>query len=193
VGEETSFPSIAATDFFSVEVITRSGLIRYFVLFVIDLKTRRVEIDGILPRPNGEWMDQIARNLTDCDAGFLKEARHPIHDRDPLFTRSFREILKFSGVETVKLPARSPNLSAYAERFVRSIKSECLAQIIPLGERHLRHAVKEYTEHYHVERNHQGLDNRLVEKPHGVISMDSAVERHERLGGVLNYYYRRAA
>ena len=138
-------------------------------------------------------MDQMARNLTDCDEGFLKEARYLIHDRDPLFTRSFREILKFSGVETVKLPARSPNLNAYAERFVRSIKSECLAQIIPLGERHLRHAVKEYTEHYHVERNHQGLDNRLVEKPHGVISMDSAVERHERLGGVLNYYYRRAA
>jgi putative transposase len=125
--------AIAATDFFSVEVITRSGLIRYFVLFVIDLKTRRVEIAGILPRPNCEWMGQVARNLTDCDEGFLKESRCLIHDRDPLFTRSFRETLKSSGVETVKLPARSPNLNAYAERFVRSIKSECLAQIIPLG------------------------------------------------------------
>jgi putative transposase len=110
-----------------------------------------------------------------------------------LFTRSFREALKFSGVETVKLPARSPNLNAYAERFVRSIKSECLSQIIPLGERHLRHAVKEYAEHYHLERNHQGLDNRLIEKPHGLINMGSAVECHERLGGVLNYYERRAA
>ena len=138
-------------------------------------------------------MSQVGRNLTDCDEGFLKEARYLIHDRDPLFTSAFRELLKSSVVETVKLPARSPNLNLYAERFVRSIKSECLAQIIPLGEQHLRHAVKEYTEHYHVERNHQGLDNRLVEKPHGVISMDSAVERHERLGGVLNYYYRRAA
>jgi putative transposase len=169
------------------------GLVRYFVLFVIDLKTRRVEIAGILPRPNGEWMDQIARNLTDSDAGFLKEARHLIHDRDPLFTRSFRETLKSSGVETVKLPARSPNLNAYAERFVRSIKSECLTQIIPLGEQHLRHAVKEYAEHYHVERNHQGLDNRLVEEGNGAVDMNSAIERRERLGAVLNYYERRAA
>ncbi len=193
MGEETSFPSIAATYFFSIEVITRSGLVRYFVLFVIDLKTRRVEIAGILPLPNGEWMKQIARNLTDCDEGFLKGSRHIIHDRDPLFTRSFRAILKSSGIETVKLPVRSPNLNAYAERFVRSIKSECLAQIIPLGERHLRHAVNEYTEHYHVERNHQGLGNRLIEKPHGVVDMDSAVVRHERLGGVLNYYEGRAA
>jgi transposase InsO family protein len=174
-------------------VITRSGLVRYFVLFVIDLKGRRVEIAGILPRPNGEWMSQMARNLTDCDEGFLNEARYLIHDRDRLFMQSFREILKSSGVETVKLPARSPNLNAYAERFVRSIKSECLAQIIPLGERHLRHAVKEYTEHYHVERNHQGLDNRLIEEPPGVVDMNSAVVRHERLGGVLNYYERRAA
>ncbi len=185
--------AIAATDFFSVEVITRSGLVRYFVLFVIDLKTRTVEIAGILPRPDGEWMKQIARNLTDCEEGFLKDACYLIHDRDPLFTTSFRAILKSSGIETVKLPARSPNLNAYAERFVRSIKSECLAQIIPLGERHLRHAVKEYTEHYHVERNHQGLGNRLIEKPQGVVDMNSAVVRHERLGGVLNYYERRAA
>ena len=93
----------------------------------------------------------------------------------------------------MKLPARSPNLNAYAERFVRSIKSECLAQIIPLGERHLRHAVKEYTQHYHIERNHQGLDNQLIEKRDGVIDMNSAVVRHERLGGSLNYYDRRAA
>jgi transposase InsO family protein len=122
-------------------------------------------------------MKQIARNLTDSDVGFLNESRHLIHDRDPLFTTSFREILKSAGVETVKLPARSPNLNAYAKRFVRSIKSECLSQIIPLGEEHLRHAVKEYTEHYHLERNHQGLDNRLIEKPKGVIDMNFAVVR----------------
>jgi transposase InsO family protein len=125
--------AIAATDFFSAEVITRFGLVRYCVLFVIDLKTRRVDIAGILPRPNGEWMGQVARNLTDCDEGFLKDVRYLMHDRDPLFAMSFRKILKSSGVETVKLPARSPNLNAYAERFVRSIKSECLSQIIPLG------------------------------------------------------------
>jgi putative transposase len=125
--------------------------------------------------------------------GFLNGTRHLIHDRDPLFTSSFRDILRSSGVETVKLPARSPNLNAFAERFVRSIKSECLAQIIPLGERHLRHAVKEYTEHYHVERNHQGLEYRMIEEQQGVVDLNSAVARRKRLGGVLNYYERRAA
>jgi transposase InsO family protein len=185
--------AIAATDFFSVEVITRSGLVRYFILFVIDLKTRKVEIAGILPQPNGDWMSQIARNLTDCEDGFLNGSSYLIHDRDPLFTRSFCRVLESSGIKTVKLPVRSPNLNAYAERFVRPIKSECLAEIIPLGERHLRKAVKQYTEHYHLERNHQGLENRLIEELPGVVDMDSAVVRHERLGGVLNYYERRAA
>ncbi len=97
--------------------------------------------------------------------GFLNGARYLIHDRDPLFTDAFRELLKLSGVKTVKLPARSPDLNAYAERFVLSIRSECLDQIIPLGEHPLRKAVKEYTEHYHFERNHQGLNNELIEKP----------------------------
>ena len=180
-------------DFFSVEVITRSGLVRYFVLFVIDLETRRVEIAGILPQADGAWMSQIARNLTDCEDGFLNGSRYLIHDRDPLFTKSFREVLGSSGVTTVKLPARSPDLNAYAERFVQSIKSECLAQIGPLGERHLRHAVREYTEHYHVERNHQGLGNELIDDRRGAAAMNASVERHERLGGMLNYYYRKAA
>ncbi len=137
-------------------------------------------------------MNQIARNLTDCEDGFLNGSRYLIHDRDPLFTKSFREVLKSSGVTTIKLPARSPNLNAYAERFVRSVKSECLAQIIPLGERHLRHAVREYTEHYHVERNHQGIDNKLIDDQRGAVNLNGGVERCERLGGMLNYY-RRAA
>jgi len=138
-------------------------------------------------------MNQIARNLTDAEDGFLNGSRYLIHDRDPLFTKSFRETLGSSGVETVKLPARSPNLNAHAERFVRSVKSECLAQIIPIGERHLRHAVSEYMEHYHVERNHQGIGNELIEDQRRTTSMIGGIERRERLGGMLNYYYRRAA
>ena len=185
--------AVAATDFFSVEVITQSGLVRYFVLFVIDLKTRRIEIAGIIQQPEKEWMKQIARNLIDCEDGFLNGSRYLIHDRDPLFTKSFRETLGSSGVETVKLPARSPNLNAHAERFVRSVKSECLAQIIPIGERHLRHAVSEYMEHYHVERNHQGIGNELIDDQRGRINMTGGIERRERLGGMLNYYYKRAA
>jgi transposase InsO family protein len=185
--------AIAATDFFSVEVLTRAGLVRYFVLFFIDLKTRRVEIAGIVRQPDGEWMKQVGRNLTDADSGFLNGTRYLIHDRAPLFTERFREILEPSGVRTVKLPARSPNLNAYAERFVLSVKSECLAKIIPLGERHLRKAVNEYTEHYHLERNHRGLDNELIETSSRPVSVDGAVVCRERLGGVLKYYHRRAA
>jgi hypothetical protein len=158
------------------------------VLFVIDLETRRVEVAGITRQPDGEWMKQIARNLTDVDEGFLNGTRYLIHDRDPLFTEEFRDV-----IGPVKLPARSPNLNAYAERFVRSIKSECLAQIIPLGERHLRTVAKEYTEHYHLERNHQGLENELIEERRDKLDMNAAVECRERVGGVLEYYDRRAA
>jgi transposase InsO family protein len=138
--------AIAATDFFTIEGITWRGLVRYFVLFAIDLKTRQIEIAGIAASPNGAWMSQIARNWTDSEDGFLLHCRYLIHDRDPLFTRSFQEILEGSGVHPVRLPIRSPNLNAYAERFVRSIQSECLAQIIPIGEGHLRRAVREYLE-----------------------------------------------
>lgn len=185
--------AIAATDFFTVEVITRSGLVRHFVLFAIKLKARRVEIAGIIREPDGDWMSQVSRNLTNLDDGFLNGSHYLIHDRDPLFTTAFRGVLKSASVETVKLPPRSPNLNAYAERFVRSVKSECLAQIIPLGERHLRQAVTQYTEHYHLERNHQGLGNELIDDRREAPDMGGDVERRERLGGTLNYYYRRAA
>ena len=117
-------------------MLTFNGLRRYFVLYVIELKTRRVTIAGIHPQPYGQWMEQLARNLTDGFNGFLKCASHLIHDRDPLFTRRFDEILKSAGVTPVKLPERSSNLNAFAERFVRSIKDECLSRVIPIGERH---------------------------------------------------------
>ena len=184
--------AIAATDFFTVEVVTWRGLVRYFVLFVIDLKTRRIQVAGISRSPDGPWMSQVARNLTDIESSFPKRTRYLIHDRDPLFTEQFRRILEDSGVRPVRLPAQSPNLNAYAERFVRSIKSEVLAQIIPIGERHLRRSVSEYVEHYHRERNHQGLGNELIEKSSQDSANKGAVECRDRLGGVLRYY-RRAA
>ena len=108
--------AISAADFFSLEIITRAGLVRYFILFVIDLKTRRVEVAGIIQQPNGEWMKQIARNLTDVIDGYLKKTEYLIHDRDPLYTREFADILASGGVKTVKLPARSPDLNAYVAR-----------------------------------------------------------------------------
>ncbi len=185
--------AIAAADFFSLEIITKAGLVRYFVLFVIDLKTRRVEVAGIIQQPYGEWMQQVARNLTDVIDGFLKKTKYLIHDRDPLYMQAFADILASGGVRTVKLPARSPDLNAYAERFVRSIKEECLERMILLGERHLRKAVREYVTHYHGERNHQGLDNQLIESLRTDTLTKGAVRRRERLGGMLSYYYREAA
>jgi transposase InsO family protein len=121
----------------------------------------------------------MARNLTDAGGGFLNGTRYLIHDRDPLSTAAFKSVLQSGGVETVRLPPRSPNLNAYAERFVRSIKSECLAQTIPLDERQLRNAVSGYAAHYHLERNHQGLDNRLIEQPSGAPNTKGPVECRE--------------
>jgi transposase InsO family protein len=183
--------AIAAADFFTVEVWTSVGLVRYLVFFVLDLATRRVEIAGIAPEPTGLWMSQVARNLVDEFDGFLKGKRYLIHDRDPLYTRDFRARLSSAGVESVRLPARSPNLNAYAERFVLSIKSECLDRMFLLGERHLRTAVAEYVEHYHRERSHQGLGNQLIQREPR--SGSGPVTCHSRLGGLLNHYEREAA
>ena len=97
-----------------------------------------MEVAGIVHQPQGRWMAQVARNLTDIDAGFLPDGYYVIHDRDPLYTAEFFSILRAAGVTPVRLPAKSPNLNAYAERFVRSIKEECLNRIVPLGESHLR-------------------------------------------------------
>ena len=190
---QAHWDGLAATDLFSVEVLTLAGLRRYFVLFVIELRTRRVDIAGIHPQPRGEWMEQIARNLTDENSGFLRHASHLIHDRDPLYTKDFGEILKSVGVRPIKLPPRSPNLNAYAERFVRSIKEECLDRVVPLGQQHLRLLVHEYVEHYHRERNHQGRGNQLLERAPQSWRASDDIQRRRRLGGLLSYYHREAA
>jgi hypothetical protein len=126
------------------------------------LKTRTVEIAGITRKPDGNWMTQVARNLTDADAGFRRGMEYLILDRDPLYTAAFRDLLRDSGVKPVLLPARSPNVNACAERFVGSITSECLDRIVPLGETHLRAAVRAFMDHDHEERPHQGLGNELI-------------------------------
>jgi transposase InsO family protein len=138
---------IAGMDFLTVEVVSGMGPVRYHVLFVIDIGSRMVEVVGLARDPAGEWMKQMARNLLDADDGFLRGKRYLILDRDPLYTREFRQMLRGAGVKPLLLPARSPNLNAYAERFVLSIKSECLDRIVPLGEGHLRRAIGEYLAH----------------------------------------------
>ena len=138
-------------------------------------------------------MKQIARNLTDPFDGFLSDAGYLIMDRDPLYTSCFKKMLKDSGTIPVRLPSRSPNLNAFAERFVLSIKGECLNKIIPLGEKHLCLAIKEYMEHYHSERNHQGLESRIIHPDESVGRSDSVVRTRTRLSGFLNYYFRASA
>jgi putative transposase len=184
--------ALAAADFFTFEVLSWAGLVRYHVLFVIDLASRRVEIGGISRCPDGLWMEQVARNLLDAGDGFLLGKRHLILDRDPLYTREFRAALKRGGVEVLRLPPSSPNLNAYAERFVLSIRSECLDRIVPLGEWHLRRSISEFVQHYRLERNHQGLENALIEGAPSPANTNGRVDRRERLGGLLNFY-RRAA
>lgn len=183
---------IAATDFFTVEVWTRKGLRRYMILFFMDLSTRRIGIAGITPMANGFWMSQIARNRTDAMDGILKGKRYLIHDRDPLFTAEFLSTLAESGTKSVKLPPRSPNLNSYAERFVRSMKEECLDRMILFGEEALRTAVREFVAHYHAERNHQGIGNVLIMLDPGLQNRDGPVRCRSRLGGMLNYYDRAA-
>ncbi len=184
---------MAAADFFTVEVLTLAGLVRFHVLFVIKLKTRKVEIAGITATPCEAWMKQIAKSLTDASDGFLLDMRYLILDRDSLYTAAFQHLLAESGVKPLRLPAKSPNLNAYAERFVLSIKSECLGRMVPLGERHLRSAIQQYMEHYHEERPHQGIGNEMIAPLHKDLVRTGRVRRRERLGGMLSYYYREAA
>src|SRR6266446_6122654 len=184
---------ILATDFFTVEVWTCTGLQRFIVLFFMDLSTRRVELGGIARSPNGFWMSQIARNLTDAVDGFFMGKRFLIHDRDPLYTCEFLSILAEARIESVKLPPRSPNLNAHAERFVRTIKEDCLERMILFGEQSLRNAIRDFSAHYHGERNHQGLDDRLITPDKTIGVIEGTVRRRQRLGGMLKYYYRDAA
>ena len=158
----------------------------------MELSTRRVEIGGIASKANGLWMAQIARNVTDEVDGFFKGKRYLIHDRDPLYTRDFVKMLAEVGIESVRLPPRSLNLNAYAERFVRTIKESCLDQMILFGEDALRTSVRQFVDHYHLERNHQGLENRLIIPIKGTVNTEARIERRERLGGLLSYYYRAA-
>jgi putative transposase len=182
---------IAAADFFTTEVWTARGLVRHFTLFVIDVATRRVHVAGKTTHPTSAWMEQLARNLTDCEEGFLTGRRFLIIDRDAIFSPRFKSILGGSGVEILLTTYQAPNMNAYAERFVRSIKSECLDQMIFLGRESLVRAIAEYAVHYHDERSHQGIGNEMVS---GVKSQgEGVIETRERLGGLLKYYYRRAA
>ena len=184
---------LGAIDFTAIEVWTKGGLVTFYLLFVMELATRRVHFAGCTPNPDGLWMMQIARNLTDVEDGFLKDKRYVLMDRDGKFSPAFQATLKAASVDALLLPARSPNLNAHLERFHRSLKEECLERMIFFGEASLRNAVREFLVHYHGERNHQGMDNRILAPDKKVGRASGEIQCRERLGGLLRYYYREAA
>ena len=190
----THMDVLVATDFFTAEVWTLGGLVTYYVLFFLHLGSRQVQVAGVTPPPTEAWMVQVARNVTREEWGFLAPGHYLIHDRDTKFCAAFQHLIDEAGVERVVLPPQSPNLNAYAERWVRSVKEECLSRVILFGEDSLRHVLNEYVDHYHQERNHQGKGNVLLfprSSPAG--EHEGTIQCRERLGGLLKFYEREAA
>jgi putative transposase len=193
---ESHWETLYACDFFAIETLGAFGAVRHMVFFVMELKTRKVHIAGVRIAPDDAWMKQMARNLLDPFDGFLRQATHLIHDRDPLLSKAWRSMLGDDGVKCVRIPRHSPNCNPFAERFVRSIRTECLNHFVILGERHLRHLLQEYVVHYNAERFHQGLGGRLIteqDQPGNDNGVSNVIRRRKRLGGILNFYHLNAA
>lgn len=184
---------LASVDFTTIGVWTKKGLATYYLLFFMELATRRVHFAGLTMNPDENWILQVARNVTDADDGFLHGKRYLLMDRDAKLSEAFRITLKGGGVEPVRLPPRSPNLTPHIERFMRSLKEECLERRILFGERSLRKATANFVSHYHAERNHHGMRNQLLFPGEEVGRKSGEIACRERLGGLLRYYYREAA
>ncbi|MCB9854693.1 MAG: transposase [Phycisphaerales bacterium] len=178
---------------FTAEVWSRFGLVRYYVLFFIKLSNRHMHVAGIKRNPNARWINQIARNVTTPDTGFLVNTRYLIMDRDTIFNAEYRESLKREGTEAVPLPPRSPNMTAYTERYVGTIEESCLSRMTSFGDHSLRTAIGEFVQYSHHERIHQGLGNRLIDPAEDVGLHNGPIACRQRLGGILQYHCRQAA
>jgi len=190
---KSHWETLYACDFFGVEALGVFGTMRHMVFFVIEVKSRAVQIAGVRIAPDGDWMKQIARHLLDPVDGFLRNASYLIHDRDPVFTEAWAALLATGGVKCVPIPAQSPNCNPHAERFVKTVRTECLEHFVIFGERHLRHLIKEFMGHYLTERHHQGIGSQIIwpkASPCNDNATLGAIESRSRLGGVLNYYCR---
>jgi transposase InsO family protein len=191
---QTHLDVLVATDFFTAEVWTLGGLVTYYVLFFLHLGSRKIHVAGVTPYPNAAWMMQMARNVTMAEWGFLAPGQYLIHDRDGKYCPAFQQLIDAAGVTRVPLPPRSPNLNAYAERWVRSVKEECLSRLILCGEASLRHVLTQYVVHFHHERNHQGKGNVLLfPTVRQGLAQQGPMQCRERLGGLLKCYTRDAA
>jgi hypothetical protein len=187
--------TLAAVDFFTAEVWTAGGLTTYYVLVFMRIAPRQVSIAGITLAPEGEWMKQMARNMTMAGDGFLNGCRYLLHDRDTKFSAAFCETLRSAGIQPLALPPRSPNLNSHLERWNRSVKEECLSKLILFGEPSLRHVLSNYARHYHEERNHKGKGNVILfpAAADRIGSSSGKIQTRERLGGLLKFYHRVAA
>jgi transposase InsO family protein len=181
---------LASVDFTAIGIWTKKGLVTYYLLFFMEIATRRVHFAGLTTNPDEGWLLQVARNVTDADDGFLRGKRYLLMDRDTKFSEAFRGTFEDVGVKPLRLPARSPNLSAHIERYMRSLKEECLERMNFFGEKSLHAATVSYVDHFLTERNHQGVGNRLLIPGREVGEKAGEVVCRQRLGGLLRYYYR---
>jgi transposase len=191
---------IVAVDFFTVETVRLRTL---YVLFAIELHTRLVRLVGVTDHPNGLWIVQRARefsmNREPRTAGVTSAPRFLIRDRDSKFTRAFDDVFTADGIRTVKAPVQAPNANAFAERWVRTVRQECVDWMLIWGRRHLEHVLDEYVRHYNDERPHRSLELRppraineaSVVRVGAVAAM--AIRRQDCLGGLVHEYYEAAA
>jgi putative transposase len=181
--------SVIACDFLTVDTVR---LRRFYVLFFIELHTRRVYLAGATENPNGTWTSQQARNLMIGGCRRERPVRFLIHDRDAKFSSAFDEVFRSEGIHVIRTPVRAPNANAHAERFVRTLRDECLDWLLILGRRHLERVLREYVDHYNRERPHRALELRAPQPSPQVIPLrlqhQTAVSRRDRLGGLIHEY-----
>jgi transposase InsO family protein len=183
---------VLATDFFTVDTV---GLKQLYVLFVIEVSTRRVHILGVTEHPTGAFVTQLARNFVGDLGDRGRSVKFLVRDRDTKFTASFDEVFASEGIRVIKTPVRSPRANAYAERWVRTVRTECLDWMLILGRRHLDQVLRQYVGHYNQQRPHRGIELGVPVPGIPVTAAPPAhrIHRHDVLGSLIHEYHPPAA